>query len=203
MRFVDSGVLPSGGVRVRVKSPEVSGSASRAAACLARSLQGAPHHAGDRWQFVARDVAAYETRALMTPAGLLIRSPDHDTSQEPRAVDQGLGVLVRLGVGDEAGAYDLVAAILHHFDSRRLWGEPPVQTAVLLRSLLRYAAITAHAESLAYVDEFLHRLWWQGRDGEGWFVGPADPTPTLAGQAALAGLLAARALRPEIQAQVW
>ena len=204
MRFVDGGVLPGGGVAVRLKSDQVSGSASGAAGLLALSLHGAPRGAGDRWQFVARDAASFSGDALLRSDGLLAYSPTARGAQAPNPADQGMGVLLRLGLGQDQAAADLVAGILAFFDARRLWSEPPVKTAVMLRALLRYSAETATSEPLAYVDDFLHRLWWQGRDEQGWFIGlPATPKPTLVVQAAWAGLLAARSLRPELRAQLW
>ncbi|MCH9816584.1 MAG: hypothetical protein K0U64_09075 [Actinomycetia bacterium] len=204
MRFVDSGVLREGGVGLRLKSEQVSGTASAAAGCLALSLQQAPRGAGDRWQFLARDVATFEEHTLRRSDGLLAYSPGAADRQAPSPTDQGLGVLLRLGLGQEQAAADLVAAILSFFDARRLWSEPPIKTAVMLRSLMRYSAQTADSAPLAYVDEFLQRLWWQGRDSQGWFVGlPASPKPSLSAQAAWAGVLAARATRPELRAQLW
>ena len=186
--FVASGEHPEGGILWREGSDSRNTCSTASAAWLV-ARAGVPSGAARaaRW-------TDWLERALRRPDGLFADAIAHGRiDAHAWTYNQGAVIAARaaLGRGDDG----LVDAVIAHWDTDRLWREPPPFLVIATRAML---ATPPHREAtLAWLDPHLTRLVEEARDPEtGWYVrgdlGSYDGKPTI-DQAAIVQLFALRA----------
>lgn len=213
--WVRTGEDPRGGVAWREGLDSRHACSTGAAALLVlRLAEGAGADRTGALAF-ARRCRAFLAGPLARPDGLVADHVDADGRVQSTAwtYNQGLalGVDVLLHRAGEAAALDrareLAGRTLAHFrEQDRMWRQPPAFVAVLMRLLLLLHAADGDPAWPAAVDGYLERVWDVGRDPDsGVFraggIGRYDEGIAL-DQAALVGLLALRALPPDVAAEL-
>jgi predicted alpha-1,6-mannanase (GH76 family) len=92
------------------------------------------------------------------------RRPDGSVDGEVWAYNQGLLVGLLTGLGRVDEAVRLAATVQAFYGMDRLWAEPPVFVAILIRELLGLGAATGDGGLHAWGAAYLERVWEQAWD---------------------------------------